>query len=547
MSPTDLGFALVFFIYGLALFSLGLAVALEARRSTAATLVPSLKYLAVFGFLQTAVAWLNASFTLDRSLAPPDQIPPIRVFAVILMACAALSLILFGTQLLVRLRPAYDWLLPFPWILFGAWLVSLVVPHVGPVSEAARPTGTLCLECHPGQPLAFIKASGNWLTSADVWARYLLYFPGAVLAALAFLAQRPRFLQGGLVRIAHYCVVAAAAFALDALITGLVVPPAPYFPASHLNFATFSRLFGLPPQILSAAIAIAVACAVVQILNVFEIERGQQLVRANEARFAAQQELLETQRRAQEEMAEWNRQLEARVLERTRELEALNAQLKDVTILEERDRIARELHDSLAQVLGYLSLRASVLAGHLSDGRFDAMRPELEHIQRVADDAYADVREAILGLRTKTTSHDLVPTLAEYLRKFSLQTGIQAALTVAPGADVRFPPTVEIQLVRVIQEALTNVRKHAGAEHAWVRFRIEDGRTVVVVEDDGRGFDVDGVDDAAHFGLSTMRERVQIVGGKLDVSSEPGRGTRVTVILSRGPAGVVEEPTGGTA
>jgi signal transduction histidine kinase len=519
-------------------------------------LVPSLKFLAAFGFLQSAVQILNASFYLDGAVAPPDEMPPIRVFAVILLASSAACLLLFGTQVIACLDRRYRWLCPLPYLLFAAWLVSLVVPHVGPVAEAARPTGTLCLQCHPSHSLAYIRASRNWLTGAEIWARYLLCFPGSVLAALALLAERPRFVALGVRSTAGYCVAAAAAFAANAVVTGLVVPPAPYFPASFMNFASFSRFTGISPQIISAGAAVVVAYCVVQILSVFEVERSRQLARADEERFAAQQLALETERRAQAEMVEWNRRLEARVRERTSQLEALHAQLKDMAVLEERDRIARELHDSLAQVLGYLTLRASVLSGLLASDQFDQAAVEATHIQQVADDAYADVREAILGLRTRPSTHDLVPTLEEYLRKYSLQSGIRAALEVAPDAAVRFPPTAEIQLIRIIQEALTNVRKHAGAEHVRVRFLREGDRAVVAVEDDGRGFDAGAVDASSHFGLATMRERTQTVGGNLTVSSAPSQGTRVIVSLpvesaeslaagETARAAGAKEPTGG--
>jgi len=545
VSPTDLVFLAFFFVCGLALFSLGLAIALETRHSGATELAASLKYLAAFGLLHGALEWLNARIVLDRTAEAHGELSMVRLVAVVLLAGSATCLMVFGTRLLASLEPSYRWLLPLPWVLLAGWLVTLVVPHFSPIAEVGRPGNAVCLDCHRGQSEIFIAASGSWLTQAEIWARYLLYFPGSILAALALLAQRPRFLDLGLPRLARYCVGAAGAFLVNAVVAGLVVTPAPYGPASVLNYATFSRLLGLPPQLVSTVASVVVAYCVMQILNVFEIERGRQLARASAERFAAQQEALETQRRAQAAMAEWNRQLEARVQERTRQLEALHAQLEDMAVLEERDRIARELHDSLAQALGYLSLRASVLGGHLEVGRLDQAAAELEHIQQVADDAYADVREAILGLRTKATRADLVPTLEEYLSRFSLQTGIKAELDVSRSATFRFSPTVEIQLIRVIQEALSNVRKHAGAERARVRLRREGGRALVSVEDDGRGFDPTAAPASGHFGLATMRERTQIVGGELSVESAPGQGTRVVVSLPAEVAEVVEESAGG--
>jgi len=100
---------------------------------------------------------------------------------------------------------------------------------------------------------------------------------------------------------------------------------------------------------------------------------------------------------------------------------------------------------------------------------------------------------------------------------------------------MEFAPAAEIQLLRIIQEALTNIRKHSQASRAWVRFEADDGeQAVITVEDDGRGFDPSrvGQEGREHFGLQTMRERVESVGGTLHISTQPGQGVRVIVQLS---------------
>ena len=195
-----------------------------------------------------------------------------------------------------------------------------------------------------------------------------------------------------------------------------------------------------------------------------------------------------------------------------------------MAVLEERDRIARELHDSLAQALGYLGLRASVLEELIESQRLEEAAGEVRSISQIVDDAYADVREAILGLRTKTDRQGLLPALEEYLKKYGLQTGIRTELQVQTDASVQFEPSVETQLIRVVQEALANVRKHARAERAVVRLWTENGHTCMSIEDDGRGFDPAAKRAGGHFGLATMRERVQGVDGSLQVKSAPGPG-----------------------
>jgi len=210
------------------------------------------------------------------------------------------------------------------------------------------------------------------------------------------------------------------------------------------------------------------------------------------------------------------------------------------TIVAERERIARELHDSIAQVLGVIHLRLRSLEPDLRDVPGNGVATEIGDLAEIADEAYKDVREAILGLRESVTSADgLEGALGEYLRKYSRQTGIKATLHCDGSARRALTPRSEIQLLRVVQEALTNVRKHAGARHATVNLNADDGVVTLEVKDDGSGFDPGRLEEALDhgFGLGSMRERVELIGGTLAVHTAPGKGTRVEVRLQQ------EEPS----
>ncbi len=209
--------------------------------------------------------------------------------------------------------------------------------------------------------------------------------------------------------------------------------------------------------------------------------------------------------------------------------------VRGMATLEERERIAREMHDGLAQALGFLSLKLALVERGLDGGEAASLRRELSDMRKVANDAYEEVRQAIFGLRTMVSRGlGLVPTLSEYLHEFSQQAGVQVRLEV-PGdqARIRFSPEAEVQLVRIVQEALNNVRKHAGARTARVRLWLEGAEALLAIEDDGAGFDpTQAVTSAGrHFGLATMRERAESVGGTLTIQSDAGRGTRVTLRL----------------
>jgi two-component system nitrate/nitrite sensor histidine kinase NarX len=224
---------------------------------------------------------------------------------------------------------------------------------------------------------------------------------------------------------------------------------------------------------------------------------------------------------------------------------------QQLVIVTERDRIARELHDSLAQVLGHIHLRLRGIETRL-DGAAPIIGAELSDLADVADEAYRDVREAILGLR-ETISGDtgLEGALREYIAKYARQTGIKATFTCDAAARNVLPPRAEIQLLRVVQEALTNVRKHAGASRVIVRIHCPDGTPTVEIEDDGSGFDPARIGTSFNggFGLTSMRERVEQVGGTLEMHTAPGAGTRLVVRLQAEeprvtPAASTPDPVG---
>ena len=210
----------------------------------------------------------------------------------------------------------------------------------------------------------------------------------------------------------------------------------------------------------------------------------------------------------------------------------LHRQVQAMAVTEERERIARELHDSLAQVLGYVNTKAQATEVFIASGQNDKAMAQLTQMADAARAAYADVREGILGLRVSPAGQrSFIETLTGYLEQWQGQSGVTVALTTTPAnATIRLTPNAEVQLLRIIQEALTNVRKHAGATTADVRLQVGDGWVEARIMDNGAGFAPgDLVPSAApRFGLSTMHERAESVGGSLEIASQPGEGTEVT-------------------
>lgn len=210
----------------------------------------------------------------------------------------------------------------------------------------------------------------------------------------------------------------------------------------------------------------------------------------------------------------------------------LHERVLDGAVLEERMRLARELHDGLAQVLGYINMQTHAIDKLLESADTASARAELTRLDEVARDVYRDVREEILGLRVSLPRQGLVPALRSYLAEYEPMTTAALHLDVEENVEtLELPPSTEIQLVRIVQEALSNVRKHANAASASVRLSADGDGLSVEVSDDGRGFDPLRSEPTGwpRFGLRTMRERAQAIGGRFELSSHPAQGTRVVV------------------
>ncbi len=222
-------------------------------------------------------------------------------------------------------------------------------------------------------------------------------------------------------------------------------------------------------------------------------------------------------------------QQENEIVRRTRELAEMN---EAMAVVRERQRIARELHDSLAQSLGYLHVGLATLDAEIAAGRTARVEEVLADLRKAAREAYEEARQAIFGLRSMVSrTLGLVPTLTEYLHDWSRQTGITVDLKVGSEEAAALPPVVEVQLIRIIQEAMANIRKHAGAHNVLVSVERDRAFARASIRDDGIGFDPPAVESRDRFGIETMRERAEAVGGKLTLSSRQGQGTTVEIQL----------------
>lgn len=475
-------FVFVYFIYGLAFFSMGLAMMFEARRSPLLADARALWPLALFGLVHGTHEWLEMLLDIRSwfGLEVPGYTSVLRLFMLVI---SFVFLVIFALQIL---RPPEDDFSRRNLLLAGAMLALFVLLII--FTNLSHPTDT-----------------EHWIAHADVLARYTLAFPGAALAALALGRQARRAYREGRVGLGRSLRLAAFGFAFYGL-AQVVVRPLDIFPARYLNTAVFYEFAGFPVQVVRAGMALLVTVGLVRASQIVEDERQHQLEAAQQARLEA---LARTQRELEEK-----EELRRELLRHT-----VNAQE------EERARIARELHDETAQFLTALSLNLAALGSAQSqDPQVNEILERLQSLGRQMSQGISrmvrDLRPAQLddlGLEAALTS------LVDDERRHS---GMDISMEVH-GTRRRLDPLVETVLFRVAQEALTNIVRHAGTGKSRLQLEYHPDRATLCVQDWGAGFDMQQFNSLPGWGIAGMRERVESIGGQFRMQSAPGSGTLI--------------------
>ena len=213
----------------------------------------------------------------------------------------------------------------------------------------------------------------------------------------------------------------------------------------------------------------------------------------------------------------------------------LESEARRLAILEERNIIGNELHDSLAQSLIGMRLQLKLLGESLARKDIGAAQYEASRLRRAMTQANADLRELLTNYRLKIDDAGLVPTIATLVERFGRETGI-AVFFQNECRVLALTPAQEIQVFFIIQEALTNIRKHSGARNVRILLNSEDDLYTVLIEDDGLGMTetAEGM-PGEHAGLAIMRERTERLQGQIVIESEPGEGTRIVLMFTAPP------------
>lgn len=481
---SDLLLLVVYFAYGLAFFGMGLTLALESERTPALAEARLLRPLAAFGMIHGVHEWLD-SYILQPVLGGiqlPSWLLWLRLGLLVASFC---SLLIYGIETL-RVHPGTTGISTY--IVWGV----LMVYGVGILGSAIftyRIGTTLLVNLY------------------DVLSRYLLAVPAAFLAAMGLRAEALNAQSSGRKRVRVFLTWAAIGFGLYAL-TQLFVPAIDMFPARYLNSTGFQSFVGFPIQVVRALLAVVITMSILRATQIVEKDRQQQLL-------AAQQARLEALERIQDELSK---------------RETLRRELLRHTVRaqeEERSRIARELHDETSQVLTAFSLDLATLKTVICDR--EEVKSLVDRLQNLSKQMSQGLYRLVHDLRpAQLDDLGLIPAL-EYLKDDSVSSGLDVAIVIH-GKARRLDPIIETVLFRVAQEALHNIIRHAQVGHAKISLKYQPQEVILRVEDSGSGFNpVESFVPPRGWGLAGMRERVESIGGQLNIVSNPGTGTIVEV------------------
>ena len=474
---------LIYFVYGLAFFSMGLLVAMEGGRSSDDRVRKALRPLAGFGLVHAVHEW--SEMFLAIQMLGGHNIPYIfYVLQVCTLSFSFLSLAAFGGYLLAKDEVAQRISLMVPLALEAVWVFGL-------------------LSLQGKYPAAEL------LNVVQAWTRYSLAIPASILAAAGLIAQQRAFRRAGLIRFGQDAMWAAVAFAWYG-IAGQVFTKASALPPSDIvNEGVFLRLFGFPVQLLRAGLAGAASIYVIRFLRAFQVE-------------------------AERKIAE----LQSERLRESQQRETMRGELfrRVVAAQEsERQRIARDLHDETGQALTAIGLGLRGLESRMSRDPLQAA-DTLHQLQTLTADSLQELQRLMADLRP---SHLDDLGLSAALRWYTSKIEERYPLQITTGIDGDERPlddAAKIAVFRIIQEALNNVLKHSEAKHAYIHMEFTSRGMRATVRDDGCGFDLDKIQvlqssSRPSLGLAGMQERAALLGGAVAVQSRPGQGTMIEAFI----------------
>lgn len=466
----------IFFIYGLAFFSLGLIVAMYPRNGSAFRLAQNLRYFASFGILHGMNEWVDMFILMQK----PEEFLSLQVVRTFLLAASFICLVQFGTKSVSEAKNSHPALKVVPAVLLlAAWAV-------------------------------IVMESSQRFLAADIWGRYLLGVPGIFLTFYALILQIPELKKTGLLKSIGFLRISAAAFFLYGILAGIIVPEAGFFPASVLNYALFAEHVGIPVQAFRTICAVAIAYSTFKVLGIFDWETKEALRNARD-------------------------ELEQRVRERTRELRLSNMELEKFAAVASHDlqsplisvssilkllrrhsggRLDKESEQDMANAEDIIGNMLAVIRNLLDYSRLGtgARTFGTAGCEAALNQALANLKAEISESGAKVTSNPLPEVTGDTILLSRL---FQNFINNAIKFHMNGPPEIHISAERRKGE--------------WL-FSVHDNGSGIEGEDIESIFEIyysssRGVSSGTGIGLSTCKKIVELHGGRIWVESEEDKGS----------------------
>lgn len=448
---------IIYFVYGLAFFLLGFAIALQLRRDSRLDLARSLTWLSAFGITHGLFEWGDLFIPIQANYLNPLAVRTLNIIHLVLLAVSFTLLFQFGMALLKSLGWA-------PWTgylaagLFVLWaLVTFLI-----------------------LPSGFTEFTA-WSNTSRALARYFISFPGSLLAAYGLREQTMRRIAPlNVPHIVNTLRVSGMALAVYAFVSGLVPPPAPFFPANVINTSTFFAAFGIPALVFRTVIGFVLTLSIIRALEVFDLETE-------------------------------------RMIESMEQGQILAA---------ERERIARDLHDGAIQKVYTAGLLVESTSKLINGNEAAANR--LRKALEVLNDAISDLRRNLGKLKTEPARENLLAALQGVAADPRVSSLVNVSLDLnLPSAD-SFSPIRAAHVIAIVNESLSNVVRHAHARRVVISAHRVDDWLQILIRDDGVGL---AREPNAGYGLRNMRDRARLLGGEININGASGRGTIVTLMI----------------
>jgi signal transduction histidine kinase len=451
---------IVYFVYGLVFFLMGFAIALKNDKPSLLRISQSFNYLAAFGIIHGLSEWGHVFIPLMESYSSELTLAALYFIEISLIGFSFVFLLYFGLKLFVDTLSLSRHILWVPRIAAILWFgIFILYPNLTDRGDIP-----------------------HWYLLGDIFSRYLFALPGATLSAVAFWKQQDDLAALGQPQVLRHLRSTSVMFLLYALFAGLIVPRAPFLPASVLNIQNLFRLTGLPVAVYRAGICSVIAYLVIRLTAIFNYEDRKTMA--------------ETQ--------------------------------QEYAILKERQRIRRDLHDGILQSIYAVGLNLE------SARQLTATDPQKadETIAREnirLDEINREIRNYIMDIQqTSYGEKQLKEIILGMVEEFKQNCNLPVELIIMNSHRECLHHEQKRHLHLIVQELLSNIKKHSKARKATLSLKFYAQYLELIVADDGIGFPP----ETQRSGLQNVLERAEQLAADIDISSEQGQGTRITLKVS---------------